>query len=80
MKTTIDLPDDILRRAKVTAIQRNITLKELVIQGLELASRQSGHDREKQRQARATKLIAALAKGRNTKTIGRFNREEIYDR
>ena len=35
MKTTIDLPDDILHRAKIVAAQRRTTLKELVLAGLD---------------------------------------------
>ena len=35
MKTTIDLPDDLLYRAKVLAAQRQTTLKELVVAGLD---------------------------------------------
>lgn len=35
MKTTIDLPDDLLHRAKVAAAQRKTTLKELVLAGLD---------------------------------------------
>lgn len=35
MKTTIDLPDDLLHRAKVAAAQRKTTLKELVRAGLD---------------------------------------------
>jgi hypothetical protein len=35
MKTTIDLPDDLLHRAKVAAAQRKTTLKELVLTGLD---------------------------------------------
>lgn len=34
MKTTIDLPEEILHRAKVIAAERRTTLKELVITGL----------------------------------------------
>ncbi|MGH8307439.1 MAG: hypothetical protein ACRER0_04120 [Gammaproteobacteria bacterium] len=39
MKTTIDLPEDILHRAKVVAAQRRTTLKELIIGGLDWAIR-----------------------------------------
>jgi hypothetical protein len=39
MKTTIDLPDEILHRAKVIAAQRRTTLKELVIDGLDRVMR-----------------------------------------
>lgn len=35
MKTTIELPDALLRRAKVLAAQRDTTLRELVIEGLQ---------------------------------------------
>jgi ribosomal protein L1 len=35
MKTTIDLPDGLLHRAKIAAAQRRTTLKELVMAGLE---------------------------------------------
>jgi hypothetical protein len=40
MKTTIDLPDDLLIQAKTRAVRLRTTLKELVIAGLrrELAS------------------------------------------
>ena len=34
MKTTIDVPEDILHRAKVVAAQRRTTLRELVLKGL----------------------------------------------
>ena len=37
MKTTIDLPEELVRRAKVAAAQRRSTLKNLVIEGLEAA-------------------------------------------
>jgi len=38
MKTTIDLPDGLLHRAKVIAAQRRVTLKQLVVAGLELVT------------------------------------------
>ncbi len=34
MKTTLELPDPLLRRAKILAAQRGTTLKELVVDGL----------------------------------------------
>lgn len=34
MKTTIDLPDEVIQRAKITAIQRKTTLKELIHRSL----------------------------------------------
>jgi hypothetical protein len=35
MKTTIDLPEEMLHRAKVLAARRHSSLKELVIAGLD---------------------------------------------
>ncbi len=35
MKTTIDLPDELLHRAKVAAAQRKTTLRELMQTGLD---------------------------------------------
>lgn len=80
VKTTIDFPDEILHRAKLVAVQRKITLKELVLQGLEYATRQPAQDAEQERRSRAAHLIAALSRGRNTEPVGRLNRSEIYDR
>ena len=37
MKTTIDLPDELVQRAKIAAAKRRSTLKNLVIEGLEIA-------------------------------------------
>jgi len=34
MRTTLDLPDDILRRAKITAVERGSSLRQLVIDAL----------------------------------------------
>lgn len=39
MKTTIDLPEDLLHRAKIVAAQRKTTLKDLVLTGLDWVMR-----------------------------------------
>ena len=36
MKTTIDLPDSILERTKIAAARRRTSIKNLVIEGLEV--------------------------------------------
>jgi hypothetical protein len=48
MKTTVDLPDDLLHRAKVVAAQRQTTLKELLQTGLDwvLRSDDAANSRE----------------------------------
>lgn len=34
MRTSLDLPDDLMRRAKIAAIKRGSTLRDLVAEGL----------------------------------------------
>lgn len=34
MRTTLDLPDELFRRAKITAVERGLSLRELVIVAL----------------------------------------------
>jgi hypothetical protein len=74
MKTTIDLPDEILHRAKVAAAQRKTTLKELVVSGLDIVLSPGTDFRQ------ATDLAEALASGHNTKPVGRLSRENVYER
>jgi hypothetical protein len=40
MKTTIDLPDALLERTKITAARRRTSIKSLVIEGLETVLRE----------------------------------------
>jgi predicted exporter len=80
MKTTIDLPEEILHRAKIVAAQRKTTLKELVISGLTHALDTLPSDQESGRRERAARLIETLSKGRNKEAIGRLNRDELHDR
>lgn len=47
MRTTLDLPDDILRRAKIAATERGYTLRQLIIDALrrEIEGAAPGHRR-----------------------------------
>ena len=40
MKTTIELPDGLLERTKIAAARRRTTIKNLVIEGLEVVLRE----------------------------------------
>jgi len=76
MKTTIELPEEILQRAKITAIQRKTTLKELIYQSLlrEL-------DDPVQAKNDPNELADAFSRGCNIDApVGRLRREELYDR
>lgn len=79
MRTTIDLPDELFHRAKIVAAQRRTTLKELVLQGLEYATRTPALDSDAERRRRAQKLIAAL-QASNHEPFQPLSREEIYTR
>ena len=79
MKTTINLPEDVLQRAKITAIQRKITLKELICRSLirEIESPQTDSaDAESQRKMRASALLNSLDAVEIDAPIGRFEREQ----
>lgn len=80
MKTTIDVPDEVLHRAKVLAAQRRMTLRELFLQGLNVALRDEATDPAAEKRKDRLALIAALSRGRNTEPIGKFDREECHDR
>ena len=61
MKTTIDIPDDLLHRAKIVAAQRKTTLKELVQTGLDWVMRSP--DEVTDRQAALARLQKGLRLG-----------------
>jgi hypothetical protein len=48
MKTTIDLPDEMLHRAKIVAAQRRTTLKDLVVTGLDWVMRSDTESPDRQ--------------------------------
>lgn len=80
MRTTLDLPDSLFKKAKLQAVHEGVALKEIVTRALE---RGLGADRtslDAQRKTRAKNLFASLDKARNTKPVGRLNRAKLYDR
>jgi hypothetical protein len=50
MRTTLDLPDELMKQAKIAAVERGVTLRDLVAEALRQALAQ------KPRQARRVKL------------------------
>lgn len=59
MRTTLDLPDDILRRAKIQAVERGSTLRQLVIDALQ--REMAGAERPRKRLTRAPVKLASDA-------------------
>ena len=73
MKITIDVPDELLHRAKIVAAQRQTTLKELVTAGLDWVLRSEVEDSGR---------LAALARVQTGLHLsGRpLTREEAHER
>jgi hypothetical protein len=73
MKTTIDLPEEILHRAKIVAAQRRTTLRELVVKGLQAELRNGGVGQNRN---------AALARLRKGLNLGGkpLTREQAHER
>ncbi len=79
MKTTIDLPEDVLTNAKIVAAKRRITLRELVLQGLRLVTETPPAAERKKREAELRNLLEAMRAG-NTEPMAPLKRDEIYER
>lgn len=83
MKTTVDLPEDVLRRAKIVAVERKTTLKKLITQSL-LREIETPADldslRKNQSTASASRknsaLLAACDRIEISDSIGKFKRED----
>lgn len=79
MKTTIDLPDDLLTKAKIVAATRRTTLRELVLQGLKLVTEAPAEEERQQREAELRDLLKAM-RASNTEPMVPLTREEIHER
>lgn len=79
MKTTIDLPDDVFLKAKTVAAERRTTLRELVIQGIQLVTQTPPEAEEKQRKAALERLLKGM-KATNTEPMQPLSSEQIHDR
>ena len=76
MKTTIDLPDDLLQEAKIVAAQRRTTLRELVLTGLRHSLAATSADEDA---ARLDRLFSLLDAGNET-PMQALKREEANER
>ncbi len=76
MKTTIELPAEVLQRAKIAAVQRKTTLKDLILRSL-VKELDNPADTSDDTEA----FVAAFSRGNNAeRAVGKINRDEIYDR
>lgn len=77
MKTTVELPDDIFRKAKILAAERRITLKDLLIEALQRFIASPAPSGEKARKAELKRLLKAM-QATNTEPMVPMTREELY--
>ena len=77
MRTTLDLPDDILRRAKIEAVERGSTLRQLVVDALQ--REMSGAERPRKRLARPPIKLTADAPLRrlSPEAVKRLDTEDL---
>jgi hypothetical protein len=80
MRTTLDLPDKLFKKAKLRAVHEGVALKEVVTRALERGLASSAATEGDERKFRAKRLFASLDKARNTKPVGPLNRAKLYDR
>lgn len=79
MKTTIDLPEEVLIKAKVIAAERRTTLRELVVEGLKRVTETPPEAEQAKRKAAFKRLLKSM-QASNTEPMVPLKREEIYDR
>ena len=77
MRTTLELPDDILRRAKIEAVQRGSTLRQLVIDALQ--REMAGTERPRKRLSKPPIRLAADAPLRrmSSEAVKRVDAEDL---
>jgi hypothetical protein len=78
MRTTLEIPDGVFKRAKLKAVEEGVSLKTVIVRAIEREVGGSADARA--RRKRANRLFAALDKSRNDQPVGKLKREELYDR
>jgi hypothetical protein len=78
MKTTIDLPESFYRQVKVTAAQRNMSIKEMVIRGLEYEMAHPEADSQVKENPVAMKFLKGI-QANNPEPVSPLTRDEIYE-
>jgi hypothetical protein len=80
VKTTIEIPDELLRRSKIKAAERGSTLKQLVIHGLEREIQDSTIEAsEKDKHSKVMAKIMKDFRFTNTVSASDFNRSDLHE-
>lgn len=79
MRTTLEIPDDVFKKAKLKAVHEGLAFKDLVTRALKRELVSPAGDAATRRE-RAGRLFAALDQASNLRPVGRLKREKLYDR
>ena len=79
MKTTVDLPEELVHQAKIVAAQHKTTLKALVLQGLTYAINHPNADSETTRTNGLKRALKEM-QASNSAPMKPMQREAIHDR
>jgi hypothetical protein len=77
MRTTLDLPDDILQRAKIAAVRRGSTLRQLFIDALQHEMAGSGRPAKRLTQAPIKLAADAPLRHLSPQAIKRLDAEDL---
>ncbi len=77
MRTTIDLPDDLLRRAKVVAALRGVKLKDLIASFIEMGLKHRTSESEPKGQQRPIP-VSIPSSGRHIRPLTNAEMEEVF--
>ncbi len=75
MRTTLDLPDDLMKRAKIAAVERGSTLRDVVADGLRKTLMESKPPKSKHLKLPALKL----PKGHQIPALTNRQIAELFD-
>jgi hypothetical protein len=73
MRTTIDLPDSVLRETKALAAMRGITMKQFILEAIELAKKNPAPAQPK----KARRLHSIHLRSRRTLKLDDFNFDDL---
>lgn len=77
MRTTLDLPDDVLRRAKIEAVERGSTLRQLVIDALQREMAGSARPRKRLSRPPIKLAVDAPLRRLSPEAVKRLDAEDL---
>ncbi len=78
MRTTIDIPDETYRTARILAAERGETLRALVLEGLEMVERASKPDNRTVPEKQKTRLRFPVIRSKHPGSL-KLGEEGVYE-